>query len=292
MNAIKFDRFIVIALLLLIAAPVITTAQRKPRARAAAPAAKTATPPPAVLNNEDTLTMIRRKNRLDVGFATYIPWAMHDKNGKLIGFEIDVATKLAEDLGVELHLMPSGQSSLFDNLLSKRVDILVTGMYPTPQRALLANFSEPYSRSKVELIASRDLMRDKGDRRHYDDPDVVIGVVAGAVYESVARAEFPKAKIQLFDNEAELMEAVSTGKINAAMASTPGPEFAMKHSGARIYRPLADPIETMDESMVIRKGDVDFLNYLNTWIRYHERNGWLKKKREYWFGDTEWADQL
>jgi polar amino acid transport system substrate-binding protein len=88
------------------------------------------------------------------------------------------------------------------------------------------------------------------------------------------------------------MEAVSTGKINAAMASTPGPEIAMKHAGARIYRPLADPIETMDENMVIRKGDVDFLNYLNTWIRYYERNGWLKKKREYWFGSTDWVDQL
>ncbi len=290
MKAIKFDRLIVFTLLLLIAAPLIAEAQRKPRA--AKPAAKTATPPPAVLNNEDTLTMIRRRNRLDVGVASYIPWAMHDKNGKLIGFEIDVAHKLAEDLGVELHLMPSGQSSLFDNLLSKRVDILVTGMYPTPQRALLANFSEPYSKSKVELIASRDLMRDKGDRRHYDDPDVVIGVVSGAVYESVARAEFPKAKIQQFENEAEMMEAVSTGKINAAMASTPGPEIAMKNAGARIYRPLADPIETMDENMVIRKGDVDFLNYLNTWIRYYERNGWLKKKREYWFGGTDWVDQL
>ncbi len=288
----KFTSLFVFAIVVLIVGSGFAYAQKGGRRSAAAAPARSTAPPPAILNNVDTLTMIRRSNRLNVGVASYVPWAMHDKSGKLIGFEIDVAQKLADDLGVELNLMPSGQSSLLDNLLSKRVDILVTGMYPTPQRALLVNFSEPYAKSKIELIASRDKMRDKGDRRHYDDPEVTIGVVSGAVYESIARSEFPKAKIQLFDNEAELMEAVGTGAINAAMASTPGPEFAMKHGGARIYRPLADPIETLDESLAIRKGDVDFLNFLNTWIRYYERNGWLKAKRAYWFENTEWADQL
>lgn len=292
MKAKKLPNVFLLSLIVLFCGTSFVLAQKGGRKPAAAAPARSIAPPAAVLDNVDTLTMIRRSNRLNVGVASYVPWAMHDKNGKLIGFEIDVAQKLADDLGVELHLMPSGQSSLLDNLLSKRVDILVTGMYPTPQRALLVNFSEPYSKSKIELIASRDKMRDKGDRKNYNDPDVTIGVVSGAVYESIARAEFPKAKIRLFDNEADLMEAVGSGAINAAMASTPGPEFAMKHGGARIFRPLADPISTMDESLAIRKGDVDFLNYLNTWIRYYERNGWLKAKREYWFEGTDWADQL
>lgn len=66
----------------------------------------------------------------------------------------------------------------------------------------------------------------------------------------------------------------------------------MRQNGAKIFRPLADPMLTMDESFVIRKGDVDFLNYLNTWIRFYERNGWLKNKRKYWFENTDWADLL
>lgn len=95
-----------------------------------------------------------------------------------------------------------------------------------------------------------------------------------------------------FDDEVSMIEAVGKGEISAVMASTPGPEFAMKHGGAKIYRPLADPIQKMDESFVIRKGDVDFLNYLNTWIRYYERNGWLKESRHFWFENTSWADEL
>lgn len=284
--------FAVIALMSISLLAVSADAQRRTRTTRPAPQVRVITAPPAVLSNVDTLVTIRRKGVLNVGFATFVPWAMRDKDGNYFGFEIDVAKKLAEDLGVELKLMPAGSSALIGDLMSKRFDILITGMYPTPQRALLVNFSEPYSKSKIELIASRDKMRGKGDERDYNDEDVTIGVVSGTVYDELAKARFPRAKIQYFDDEAAMMEAVGEGKINAAMASTPGPEFAMKHGGARIFRPLADPMQTMDESFVIRKGDVDFLNYLNTWIRYYERNGWLKERRKYWFEDTDWADRL
>ncbi|HCA58273.1 MAG TPA: amino acid ABC transporter substrate-binding protein [Blastocatellia bacterium] len=284
--------FAVIALMSISLLAVSADAQRRTRTTRPAPQVRVITAPPAVLSNVDTLVTIRRKGVLNVGFATFVPWAMRDKDGNYFGFEIDVAKKLAEDLGVELKLMPAGSSALIGDLMSKRFDILITGMYPTPQRALLVNFSEPYSKSKIELIASRDKMRGKGDEKDYNDEDVTIGVVSGTVYDELAKARFPKAKIQYFDDEAAMMEAVGEGKINAAMASTPGPEFAMKHGGARIFRPLADPMQTMDESFVIRKGDVDFLNYLNTWIRYYERNGWLKERRKYWFDDTDWADRL
>ncbi|MGD9589564.1 MAG: transporter substrate-binding domain-containing protein [Pyrinomonadaceae bacterium] len=289
---IQAGTFTLIALAIFSLLAITASAQRRPASTTRRPAARVPVAPPAVLSNVDTLVSIRRKGVLNVGFASFVPWAMRDKDDNWIGFEIDVAKKLAEDLGVELKLMPAGQSALIGDLMSRRFDILITGMYPTPQRALLVNFSEPYSRSKVELIASRDKMRGKGDEKDYNESDVVIGVVSGTVYDDLAKARFPRARIQYFDDEAAMMEAVGSGSINAAMASTPGPEFAMKHGGARIFRPLADPMQTMDESFVIRKGDVDFLNYLNTWIRYYERSGWLKERRKYWFDDTEWAASL
>ncbi len=247
---------------------------------------------PAVLVNDDTLTIIRRRNRLDVGVASFIPWAMHDKNGNLIGFNVEVAKKLASDLGVQLNLMPAGHVSLLPDLTNKRYDILITGMYPTPSRALLANFSEPYSTSKIELIASRDKMGRKDEKRDFDDDSVTIGIISGTVYGNYAASEFPKAKTQMFDDEASMIEAVANGTISAAIASKPGPEFAVKNSNGKIYKPFSRPLGELDEALAIRKGDVDFLNYLNTWIRYNERNGWLEKQRNYWFEGTEWKSLL
>lgn len=254
--------------------------------------AKMPTVGPAVLENEDTLTIIRRRNRLDVGLASFIPWAMHDKNGNMIGFNVEVAKKLASDLGVQLNLMPAGHVSLLPDLTNKRYDILITGMYPTPSRAILANFSEPYSTSKIELIASREKMGRKDEKKDFDDDSVTIGIISGTVYGDYASSEFPKAKTQFFDDEASMIEAVANGTISAAIASKPGPEFAVKGSNGKIYKPFSRPLGELDEALAIRKGDVDFLNYLNTWIRYNERNGWLEKQRSYWFEGTDWKSLL
>ena len=285
----KIERLVLLVALALLAANGVE-AQRKGTGKAPLP--KMPAPAAAVLANEDTLTNIRRRNRLDVGLANFIPWAMHDKNGNLIGFNVEVAKRLALDLGVQLNIMPAGHVSLLTDLTNKRYDILITGMYPTPSRALLANFSEPYSTSKIELIASRDKMGRKDERKDFDDDSVTIGIISGSVYGLLAMTEFPKAKTQLFDDEASMIEAVANGTISAAIASKPGPEFAVKHSNGKIYRPFSKPLGELDEALAIRKGDVDFLNYLNTWIRYYERTGWLEKQRNYWFEETDWKSLL
>jgi polar amino acid transport system substrate-binding protein len=288
-RVMKIERLLLVLALALFAA---TGAEAQRKSTGKASPSKMPVPSAAVLSNEDTLTNIRRRNRLDVGVASFIPWAMHDKNGNMIGYNVEVAKKLASDLGVELNLMPAGHVSLLPDLTNKRYDILITGMYPTPSRALLANFSEPYSTSKIELIASRDKMGRKDEKKDFDDDSVTIGVISGTVYVIYAATEFPKAKTQLFEDEASMIEAVANGTISAAIASKPGPEFAIKHSNGKIYKPFGRPLGEMDESFAIRKGDTDFLNYLNTWIRYYERNGWLEKQRNYWFEGTDWKSLL
>ena len=53
------------------------------------------------LIKESTIEQVQKKGILRVGMSTFVPWAMRDKKGNLIGFEIDVATRLAKDIGVE-----------------------------------------------------------------------------------------------------------------------------------------------------------------------------------------------
>lgn len=248
--------------------------------------------PKPILPSDDMLTMIRRKNSLDVGISTFTPWAMHDKNGELIGFEVEVAKKLASDLGVKLNLMPVGFSEIIGDLTNNRFDIIVTGIYPTPQRALFVNFSEPYSESKIELVASRDKMRNKNDFKDYNKSDVTIGIVSGTVYADYIKDNFPQAKTQNFTDEAELFQAVASGRIEAGIASTPAPEFAVRLHKDKLYRPFNEPLGKLGESFAIRRGDTDFLNYLNTWIRYYEQTGWLNQQRKKWFESDAWLNQL
>ncbi|MCK5201356.1 MAG: transporter substrate-binding domain-containing protein, partial [Spirochaetales bacterium] len=54
---------------------------------------------------ESLLDTISRRGVLKVGLSTFVPWAMNDKNGELIGFEVDVARRLAEDMGVDIEFI-------------------------------------------------------------------------------------------------------------------------------------------------------------------------------------------
>lgn len=287
---IKYTALSVLAVgTILIGLAVPADAQRKTPAR---PAQKPAVMPSAILNNEDTLTMIRRKGRLDVGVSLFLPWTMNDKDGNLMGFEVEVAKKLAEDIGVDLKLHPVGFVESLADLTTKRFDIVATGLYATPGRALTVNFSEPYSESRIEVIASRDVMKGEDDMEDFNKAEVTFGVVKGTAYAGFHDIHFSKSKLQLFDDEPALLSALTEGKISAAIVSSPTSEFLAKHSDKKVYRPFGNPLGRLGESFAIRKGDVDFLNFLNTWIRYYEQTGWLKKERSYWFDDTEWKDKL
>lgn len=59
--------------------------------------------------------------------ATFVPWAMRSKEGALVGFEIDVATKVAADMGVEIEFVPTAWSGIIPALLADNFDIIIGG---------------------------------------------------------------------------------------------------------------------------------------------------------------------
>ena len=108
----------------------------------------------------DVLEDIQKRGSLKVGMSTFVPWAMRDKDGNLIGFEIDVATKVAEDMGVKVEFVPTAWSGIIPSLIAKKFDIIIGGMSITPQRNLTVNFTVPYAHSGQQMAASMQLAGD------------------------------------------------------------------------------------------------------------------------------------
>jgi polar amino acid transport system substrate-binding protein len=117
-------------------------------------------------------------------------------------------------------------------------------------------------------------------------------VRAGALGEEIAKKAFPRAKIQPFDDEDALVDAVVTGKVTAGVAWSPAPEFLAAKASDRLFLPLADPLARSREAFAVRKGDPDLLSFLDAWIRYYQDTGWLAERRKYWFDTFAWEDQL
>ena len=109
------------------------------------------------LINESTLEQILKRGSMRVGMSTFVPWAMKDKTGKLIGFEIDVATRLASDMGVKVDFVPTKWAGIIPALLTGKFDVIIGGMGIRPDRNLKVNFSIPYDHTGMSMVAHREL---------------------------------------------------------------------------------------------------------------------------------------
>ena len=79
---------------------------------------------------------IKKKGVLRVGLATFVPWAMRARDGSMVGYEVDVATQLAKDMGVKLELVPTAWAGIIPALLAGKFDTIIGGMTATPEPEL------------------------------------------------------------------------------------------------------------------------------------------------------------
>ncbi|MCB1919301.1 MAG: transporter substrate-binding domain-containing protein [Candidatus Competibacteraceae bacterium] len=238
------------------------------------------------------LEVIKRRGTMKIGMSTFVPWAMRDKNGELIGYEIDVAKKLAEDMGVKAEFVPTAWDGIIPALLAGKFDIIIAGMSITPERNLTVNFSLPYANSGIQMVANKELADGFSTLEDFNKPEIVLAVRRGATPATAAKRMMPKATLRQFDEDALALQEVLNGKAHAFVTSTPTPAFeALKHPD-KLFLPIAEPFVQGAEGFALRKGDPDALNFFNNWIMLHQQDGWLKERHDYWFKSRDWAGQV
>jgi polar amino acid transport system substrate-binding protein len=86
-----------------------------------------------------------RRGVLKVGTTpTYVPFEMTDKQGRIVGFEIDLLNVMSQALGVELELVAVPYTELVAGLQAKKFDLIGSGMTITQERNLKLNFSDSF----------------------------------------------------------------------------------------------------------------------------------------------------
>ena len=245
------------------------------------------------LSQESTLEQVLQRGVLRIGFSTFVPWAMKDKTGKFVGFEIDVATRLAKDMGVKPEFVPTKWSGIIPALLTGKFDIIIGGMGIRPERNLKVNFTIPYEFSGMALVANKETAPGKTTLEAFNAADMTISARIGTTAASAVKTRLPKAKLRLFDDEAQALQEVLNGRAHAMVSSEPFPAFqSIKHKD-KLYLPLAGETFTREPiGFAIRKADPDFLNFLNNWILVTDAEGWLKERHSYWFKTMDWEGDL
>jgi polar amino acid transport system substrate-binding protein len=155
------------------------------------------------LAKKSTLEEIVKRGELRVGFeAGYLPFEMADKNGNFVGFDIDMAKAMADAMGVKFVPVNTAWDGIIPALVTKKFDIIISGMTVTQQRNLKINFADPY------IIVGQTILLNKkheGVVKSYkdlNDPKYVITSKLGTTGEQAIKRLIPKATYKSFEVEA------------------------------------------------------------------------------------------
>jgi polar amino acid transport system substrate-binding protein len=234
-----------------------------------------------------TLQEVLNGGSLRVGVALSPPWALREA-GELTGFEVDVARKLAEDMGVSADIRVLPWERLIPALEFGEIDLIAAGLTITPERARHVNFSDPYASGGVALatnLRSTDRVTQFGD---LDVADYRIGAVADSVALTLARRLLPNATLVEFPSAEAGGNALADGEIDGFLETEPVPTFLALENPGVVDVPLPRPLLETRAGFAVNKGDPDFLAFLDAWIVARTADTWLPTTYNYWFESLRW----
>lgn len=238
---------------------------------------------------ESTIDQVMRRGVLRVGMDTFLPWAMKDKKGELVGFEIDVAKRLAADMGVKVEFVPTKWAGIIPALLTGKFDVVIGGMGIQTKRALRVNFSIPYDYSGMAIVAHKEKAAGFESLEDFNKAEVEIACKLGTTAVIAAKKYIPNAKLRLFDDEAQAYQELRNGNVHAVVGSSPRPAYEAIKYPETMFLPLESNFTREPIGFAVRKGDFDTLTFFNNWITIVSHEGWLEERHQYWFGSKEWA---
>jgi polar amino acid transport system substrate-binding protein len=235
---------------------------------------------------------IKHRGVLRVGVSTFVPWSMRDTKGELIGFEIDVANKVAADLGVKAEFVPTAWDGIIPALLAGKFDVIISGMSITPARNMTVNFTIPYAHSGQQLTANKKLAGGFKSIDQFNDPKVTITCRRGSSTCVAAQKLLPKVTLRQFDDDAQCLQEVLNGNAYGVITSAPKPRMWTLDHPDLLFMPSEENLTKSDEAFALRKGDPDAINFFDNWILFHTSDGWLDERHDYWFKGNAWKSQV
>ena len=226
-----------------------------------------------------TLDAIRARGSLRVGYLPdSLPYAFFNARGDLVGYDVELANRLAIELGVRLELVPVTRD---DPSFNTMCDLVMSGVAVTTGRASQVLFSASYLDETLGLLVP-DHARDRFSS--WADADksgpVTIGVPNVPYFVEGLRQLMPHAQFQplrtvdevFADNAA--FDAVALPAERGSAWTLLHPDYSMVvPEGALIKVPLAYPIARRDAA---------FATFVNTWIELKRKDGTLDRLFRYW----------
>lgn len=235
-----------------------------------------------------TLKQILTRGELRVGLEPgYVPFEMVDDSGKVIGFDVDIAREMAAAMGVKLRIVRLDWNGILPALLADQYDVVMSGMTITPERNLWVNFADAYMTVGQTILLRKALAGKVKSYKDLDSPDFTVVTKPGTTAQEAVKKFMPKARVQLFESEAAAVNEVTAGRADAFVYDLPfNAIYYARNKDKLVF--LDTPFTHERLGWGVRKGDPDFLNWLNNFLAQIKGDGRYDTIYRRWFKDGAW----
>ena len=245
------------------------------------------------LAKKSTLEQILQKGELRVGFeAGYMPFEMTDKKGEFVGFDIDIAKLMAKAMGVKFVPVNTAWDGIIPSLITGKFDIIMSGMTVTQERNLKVNFADPYIVVGQAILLNKKHEGAITSYKDLNDPKYIVTSKLGTTGEQAVKRYIPKCTYKSFETETEAVLEVINGKADAYVYDQPNCVVIMAQQGAGKLVFLDQPFTYEPLAWAITKGDPDFMNWLNNFLRQVKNDGRYDQIYDKWIKSTDWYQNV
>ena len=214
---------------------------------------------------KSAVEMIKEKGKIVVGTsADYPPYEFHKEiNGvdTYVGFDIAIAQKIAEDMGVELEIVDMKFDGLLAALTGKKIDFIAAGMNPTEERKKSVDFSMVYYDAHSTMLVAAD----KVDmlKAPEDFKGLKVGVQKGTIQEEIADTQFPDSEKVAISKIPNLIMELQSGKIDGIiLAEVVAKSYAEANESIAVNN--LDLGSEGGVALAINKNQEDLLSQINS----------------------------
>ena len=242
--------------------------------------------------NESVLDNILDRGAMKVCFdAGYMPFEMKSKSGGFIGFDIDLAKMMTKDMGVDFTPVNTAWDGIIPALLTDKCDVIMGGMTITPQRNLKVNFADPYVVIGQTILLNPKLEGKVKDYKDLNNGNYTVATKLGTTGEAAVKRLIGKAEISLFETQADAVLEVANGKADAFVYDLPFNALYASQNPTQVSH-IEVPFTYEPLGWAVRKGDPDFLNFLNNYLRQIKGDGRYERVYNKWFKSDAWLKQV
>jgi ABC-type amino acid transport substrate-binding protein len=241
----------------------------------------------------DTLQRVIDFKVLKVGMsANQPPMTMVNREGGVMGFDVDLARALAAAMKVKLEIkaMPFGE--LMSALEEDKIDMVMSGMSITPQRTELVSFVGPYMMSGKSILTKNSVLGKISSGEEFNRKELKLLALSNSTSVAFVKSEAPDAQLIEINSYDEGVAMLIEGKADAMVADMPMCVLSVMRYPEAGLTTLDRPLTVEPIGIAISKDDPQFFNLVDNYLRAYEKTGVLTKLRKKWFEDSSWVAAL